>query len=91
MSQNVARFALDFAGEGRMSVGMNTLADRSATKALLKQELQNIHRRLWKAQNLVEANKLEQAVDAASEIAELAWQVSHILVAEELLHRLTKS
>ena len=91
MSQNVALFPLDFGGKGRMSVGMTKPRDRSATKALLKQELKEIHRRLRKAQNLVESNEFEQAVDTASEIAELAWQVAHILDAEELLHRSTKT
>ncbi|MDT3683732.1 MAG: hypothetical protein RO009_01655 [Pseudorhodoplanes sp.] len=91
MSQKIALIALDFGGKARMSVGMTKPPDRSATKALLKQELKDIHRRLRKAQNLVEANELEQAVAAAGEIAELAWQVAHILVAEELLHRFTKT
>lgn len=91
MSQNIALFRLDFRGKARMSVVMTKPLDRSATKSLIKQELQDIHRRLRKAQNLVEANELEQAVDAAGEIAELAWQVSHILVAEELLHRFTRT
>lgn len=91
MSQNVALFPLDFGGKGRMSVGMIKPLDRTATKALLKLELKEIHRRLRTAQNLVETNELEQAVEAASEIAELAWQVAHILVAEELLHRFTRT
>jgi hypothetical protein len=91
MSQNVALFPLDFGGKGRMSVGMTKPLDRTATKTLLKQELKEIHRRLRKARNLAESNELEQAVEAASEIAELAWQVAHILDAEELLHRFSRT
>ena len=67
---------------------MKTSADRSATQALIQQELAEIAQRVRQAQDCAEAGALEQAVAVAAEVADMAWGLSQILDAEALLNRL---